>query len=286
MLGRNCKFPARLQVFECLQCLNCSHSRVTALMVKSTGATKRRTRHPVSATLYQRIVRVLQNEIVSGKHPVGARLPTESALCRRFSVSRHTVREALRHLRESGLVSPRQGSGTTVAATAPSFYVHPVASVTDLMQYAVTTRYVVARSGFVVADTRLARRLGCSPGRRWLHTEGLRYAPDGSPPICWTEVYVHAAYAGVRSLIGKRTGPIYTWIEEMYDERVVEVVQTLRAVTVPAAIAAKLKVAAGAPALQIERVYKSAKHRVIAVAFNLHPADRFSYSISLRPERG
>jgi DNA-binding GntR family transcriptional regulator len=97
---------------------------------------------------------------------------------------------------------------------------------------------------------------------------------------------VHSAYAGVRSLIGKRTGPIYTWIEEMYDERVVEVVQTLRAVTVPAAIAAKLKVAAGSPALQIERVYKSAKHRVIAVAFNLHPADRFSYSISLRPERG
>ena len=45
---------------------------------------------------------------------------------------------------------------------------------------------------------------------------------------------MHAAYAGIRSLIGKRTGPIYTWIEEMYDERVVEVVQTLRAVTVPA----------------------------------------------------
>ena len=134
---------------------------------------------------------------------------------------------------ESGLVSPRQGSGTTVAAATPSFYVHPVASVTELMQYAVATRYVVAGANFVVADTRLARRLGCSPGRRWLHTEGLRYAPDGSPPICWTEVYVHAAYAGVRSLIGKRTGPIYTWIEEMYDERVVEVVQTMRAVTVP-----------------------------------------------------
>jgi DNA-binding GntR family transcriptional regulator len=238
-----------------------------------------------SGTLYKRIVRVLQSEIVSGKHPVGARLPTESALCRRFSVSRHTVREALRHLRESGLVSPRQGSGTTVAAAEPSFYLHPVASVTDLMQYAVSTRYVVSGSRFVVADSKLARRLGCSPGRRWLYTEGLRYAPDGSPPICWTAVYVHAAYAGVRSLIGKKSGPIYTWIEEMYDERVVEVVQTLRAVTVAEALAPKLKVPAGSAALEIERVYKSAKHRIIEVAFNLHPADRFSYSISLRPER-
>jgi len=257
-------------------------------MTKSAGARTQRSRRPTagSGTLYKSIVRVLQKEIVSGKHPVGARLPTESALCRRFSVSRHTVREALRHLRESGLVSPRQGSGTTVAAAEPSFYLHPVASVTDLMQYAVTTRYVVSGSRFVIADAKLARRLGCSPGRRWLHTEGLRYAPDGSPPICWTEVYVHAAYAGIRSLIGKKTGPIYTWIEEMYDERVVEVVQTLRAVTVPEGIAAKLKVPAGSAALEIERVYKSAKHRVIEVAFNLHPADRFSYSISLRPERG
>ena len=262
---------------------------IAAAMTKSASARAHRSRRPTAGnngTLYKSIVRVLQKEIVSGKHPVGARLPTESALCRRFSVSRHTVREALRHLRESGLVSPRQGSGTTVAAAEPSFYLHPVASVTDLMQYAVTTRYVVSGSRFVIADAKLARRLGCSPGRRWLHTEGLRYAPDGSPPICWTEVYVHAAYAGIRSLIGKKTGPIYTWIEEMYDERVVEVIQTLRAVTVPEAIAAKLKVPAGSAALEIERVYKSAKHRVIEVAFNLHPADRFSYSISLRPERG
>jgi len=262
---------------------------IAAAMIKSASARAHRRRRPTAGnngTLYKSIVRVLQKEIVSGKHPVGARLPTESALCRRFSVSRHTVREALRHLRKSGLVSPRQGSGTTVAAAEPSFYLHPVASVTDLMQYAVTTRYVVSGSRFVIADAKLARRLGCSPGRRWLHTEGLRYAPDGSPPICWTEVYVHAAYAGIRSLIGKKTGPIYTWIEEMYDERVVEVIQTLRAVTVPEALAAKLKVPAGSAALEIERVYKSAKHRVIEVAFNLHPADRFSYSISLRPERG
>ena len=257
-------------------------------MAKSAHARARPKLHPSGdgGTLYKRIVRVLQNEIVSGKHPVGTRLPTENALCRRFAVSRHTVREALRHLRESGFVSPRQGSGTTVAAAEPSFYLDPIASVSDLMQYAVSTRYVVSGSGFVIADTKLARRLGCSPGRRWLHTEGLRYASDGSPPICWTEVYVHAAYAGVRSLIGKKTGPIYTWIEEMYDERVVEVVQTLRAVTVPATLAPKLKVPAGSTALEIERVYKSAKHRVIEVAFNLHPADRFSYSISLRPERG
>lgn len=53
-------------------------------MAKSTATAKRPNSVPAGGTLYKRIVRVLQNEIVSGKHPVGARLPTESALCRRF----------------------------------------------------------------------------------------------------------------------------------------------------------------------------------------------------------
>ena len=255
-------------------------------MAKSILALSRKKSHAAGELLYMQIVRLLQDEIVRGKYPVGARLPTEGELCQRFAVSRHTVREALRHLRDLGFVSPRQGSGTTVAAAKPSFYAHQVASVTELMQYAVATRYVVDHSALVTADAKLSRRLDCSPGRRWLHTTGYRYAQDNGPPLCWTEVYVHVAYAGIRSLIGKRSGPIYTWIEEMYGERVVEVVQTLRAVTVPASIATGLQAAPNSPALQIERSYKSAKHRVIEVAFNIHPADRFSYSISLRPERG
>jgi GntR family transcriptional regulator len=251
----------------------------------ATPAPSKTRRQPAGEPLYLRIVRALENEITDGKHPVGGRLPTERALCRRFAVSRHTVREALRDLRESGLVTPRQGSGTTVTAARPSFYVHAVASVTDLMQYAAATPYAVERAGFITADANLARRLGCSPGRRWLRIEGFRYAEKGAPPICWTQVYVHSAYAGIRRLIGRRSAPIYTWIEELYGERVVEVLQTLRAATVPEAIARGLAVLPGSAALEIERVYRSAKHRVIEIAFNLHPADRFSYSIRLRPER-
>ena len=245
----------------------------------------KRKRGPGRDALYMQIVRALQKEIAGGKYPVGGRLPTEGELCRRFEVSRHTTREALRHLRDLGFVTPRQGSGTTVAAAKPSFYVYPIASVADLMQYAAATRFVVAHSSVIAADFKLARRLGCSPGRRWLRLTGFRYAPNELRPVCWTEVFVHAAYAGVRSLVGKRKAPIYTSIEEMYGERVVEVMQTMCAVTVPEAIAAGLQTLPGSPALQIERIYKSARHRVIEVAFNVHPADRFSYRISLRPDR-
>ena len=53
--------------------------------------------------LYLQVVRALKDEIVSGVYPVGSQLPTEEELCERFSVSRYTVREALRRLRAGSL---------------------------------------------------------------------------------------------------------------------------------------------------------------------------------------
>jgi DNA-binding transcriptional MocR family regulator len=64
--------------------------------------------------LYLQIARALKKEIVEGVYPVGSQLPTEDELCKRFSCSRYTVREALRRLREDGLVSSRPRAGTLV----------------------------------------------------------------------------------------------------------------------------------------------------------------------------
>lgn len=53
-------------------------------------------------------------EIVSGRWAVGERIPNEMALSEMLSVSRGTVREAVRALVSQGLLETRQGSGTYV----------------------------------------------------------------------------------------------------------------------------------------------------------------------------
>jgi DNA-binding GntR family transcriptional regulator len=86
----------------------------------------------VEAPLYRRVVDALREDIVSGRSAVGDRLPTEDALCRRFGVSRHTVREAFRALREEGLVASRQGAGSTVVRRAARpLYTYSVSSGRD-----------------------------------------------------------------------------------------------------------------------------------------------------------
>ncbi|MCA0279273.1 MAG: FCD domain-containing protein [Proteobacteria bacterium] len=63
----------------------------------------------------------LRAEIVSGRWAVGERIPNEMALTDLLSVSRGTVREAVRALVSQGLLDTRQGSGTYVrSAVDPS----------------------------------------------------------------------------------------------------------------------------------------------------------------------
>jgi len=57
---------------------------------------------------------IVSEFLLSGLVPPGARMPTEAELCRRYGVSRVTIRAALRSLQEAGYIAIRQGQGSTV----------------------------------------------------------------------------------------------------------------------------------------------------------------------------
>ncbi|TYC53912.1 GntR family transcriptional regulator [Rhodobacterales bacterium] len=60
---------------------------------------------------YQEIGNILMEAIVSGDYPPGSYLPSESALMKRFGVSRVTIRLALNILRDASLIIGHQGKG-------------------------------------------------------------------------------------------------------------------------------------------------------------------------------
>lgn len=67
-----------------------------------------------TARLYEQIVAQIEQQILRGKLRRGDRLPTERELAEQFHVSRTVVREAVKALREKGLVQGYQGRGTFV----------------------------------------------------------------------------------------------------------------------------------------------------------------------------
>lgn len=59
-----------------------------------------------------------RDEVVSGRWPVGERIPTETALVAQFGIGRNTVREAVQALVHAGLLSREQGRGTFVISAS------------------------------------------------------------------------------------------------------------------------------------------------------------------------
>ncbi|MEO8278961.1 MAG: GntR family transcriptional regulator [Ideonella sp.] len=232
---------------------------------------------------YALIAQALMADIASGRQLVGSLLPSELDLCTQFGVSRHTVREAMRMLQDRGLVSRQRGVGTLVKADkVETHYVQSTASIADLLQYVEDTRLVTERMTPVVADAALAEVLKCTAGQRWVHVRGFRYVGTNEHPIALTDIFLHAAFGGVKKLIGVHKVPVYRLIEQQYGQTVVEVRQRIEATLVGEVEARALSVEPGSAGLVVTRHYVGKNDQVLEVAVNLHPAERYAYSQSLR----
>jgi GntR family transcriptional regulator, transcriptional repressor for pyruvate dehydrogenase complex len=67
-----------------------------------------------TSRLYEQIVQQVEESILKGQLKAGDQLPAERDLAQRFGVSRTAVREAVKALREKGLVEAYSGRGTFV----------------------------------------------------------------------------------------------------------------------------------------------------------------------------
>ena len=235
---------------------------------------------------YKELRQILGDEIADGVHAVGGRFPTEYELCRRFGVSRHTVREALRALEDQGLLSRQAGAGTTVLARAPTtLYTQPTDSLAGLFDYAADTRFERQHDGFVVARAGFAEMLGCAADSRWLRLAGVRYPPGDDRPLCWTEIFAAEPYAAIREHAADGALPVYELIRRQFGIEPGEVEQHVRALAMPPEVARILGVEAGMPALMTRRRYFADGTEPYEISLSLYPADRYAYTQRLRRER-
>lgn len=237
--------------------------------------------------LYLQIARALKEEIVAGVYPVGSQLPTEDELRERFSVSRYTVREALRRLREDNLVSSRQGAGTVVVPRhTAGEYAHDIMSINDLVSWSLGKRFAIETMEMVSIDEKLASRTGLASGDEWLAVLGFGLEEGVTVPVCWAEYYIHRDFAAVGRLLPRHTGPIFPLIEDLFGQRIVEVHQEIAATLIGAALAGPLKVKTGTAALEVRRTYTMTHGGIAQVTISTHPASRFRHSMTMRRVNG
>jgi DNA-binding GntR family transcriptional regulator len=203
-------------------------------------------------------------------------------LCRQYGISRHTVREALRQLRDAGLISRRRRIGTEVVARTPKASLRqPTNSIGDFLQYAEETQLSILESKELECDSSLAELLECREGARWLRVNSLRAVPGDPRPVCMTTAYLDLKLPSLEKNLAQLTGPISAMLEKVYGIRIARIEQSIQAVRLGKRQAKLLRATDGGPALRAIRRYYDQNGRLIELSNAIHPGERFTYTTSL-----
>lgn len=231
---------------------------------------------------YQALANILMGAISEGRYPVGSTLPTEHELCEQFGISRFTVREALRQLREAGLITRKPRAGTMVLAAPRRVpYAQALGSLDDLLQYAADTELRLVYTGTIEVDRILALEIPMTPGERWLLAIGIRYKKEDDLPVALTRVYINPSFSDIARRLKDRTDTIYKLIEKHHGVVVARVEQRIFAVLLSRDDALHLKAKANSPALRTLRLYFDESDRLLEASDSIHPSDRFSYAMTI-----
>lgn len=231
---------------------------------------------------YREMAEELRGEILRGDFS-DENFPTESDLCKRYGVSRYTVREALRALQTEGLIARKRGSGTVVQpAEARGGTLHqPLSNVDEIQQYARDAQAHFERLGIGPLPKAIAEQIGIVSGGRWTMFSGSRTASDSSQPIAITDAYVHESLADAAQQVLPDEETIFKQLERIAGIKIAAVTQDIQAVAASSEVARRLGVPKRSPCLLILRCYKDAEGRILEISANHHPGDRFAYSMHI-----
>ncbi len=230
---------------------------------------------------YQALAGALRADIRAGRLKPGDAMPTEHELAQAHGVSRFTVREALRHLEDDGLIRRRRGSGTVVTADSPRLR-QGFADTAALLQYAARSTFRFAIEGLVTlrpADARLLKR---PEGEARILIRGTRVMDGAVEPIALTEVWIDPALGALVAQLEEGHEALFSQLERLGAPPVERVAQEIAAVGLTAEQGRILHVPARSPALRIVRHYHAADGTTPEISCSIHPSERFSYMMEIR----
>lgn len=126
--------------------------------------------------LYKQIAKPIEEAILSGDLPAGARLEDEVSMAQRLDVSRPTARRAMQELVNLGLLSRRRGVGTTVTPPQVHRPIELTSLFDDLAREGFTPSTRVLSYEVHEADEEEAEVLAVEPGSGVVRISRLRSA--------------------------------------------------------------------------------------------------------------
>lgn len=198
--------------------------------------------------MYRQIANAIREKISSGEYKVGEALPTEAQLRETFSVSRVTVRQAIKLLVENQEIESVQGSGTYVKASKVNYDIYQQSSFSEKWAHLdkVTHSDVLA---FEVqpATLTIAEYLNIDEGTLVYFIKRVRFIDD--TPITVEETWMPLSlFPDLTYQIMQ--GSKYDYIENQKHYTIVRSEQEISPILPPADTAGLLKIDPGMPIIE------------------------------------
>ena len=227
--------------------------------------------------LYFQVATSLEALIVSGRLQAGARLETEVALADQLGLSRPTMRQAIQHLVDKGLLIRKRGVGTEILHSAVRRKVELTSLHDDLRRAHREPRTDVLAFEVAPASDEVAALLRVEPGERVASVQRLRYAED--EPLALMHNHIPVGVAAIREEQLRERG-LYEVLREFGVQlRVAD--QTIGARKATATEARLLGEPRGAPLLTMRRTAYDHAGRTIELGSHVYRASRYSVEVSL-----
>jgi GntR family transcriptional regulator len=239
--------------------------------VSPSGQGPRRLARGAGTPLWRQLHDDLLRRLEAGEFAAG--FPGELELRADYAVSRHTVREALRPLREAGLVDSHRGRPTRVGATIEQ----PLGSLYSLFRE-VEARGLEQTSRVLALDRRrdpdAADRLGLPADTDLVHLERVRCA--GGEPLAHDRAWLPATLAAPLLDVDFGHDALYDALARTAGTRPTGGSERITAVVASAEEAALLGIEPGAACLSVERLGRVGDEPPIEYRQTVVRADRYA----------
>ena len=197
---------------------------------------------------------LLEAKIGTGEWLPGSVIPSEINLAQELGVSQGTVRKAITELVENNLLKRKQGLGTFVATHDPQRALFHFFHITDNRGHKVLPDSRVLHCRRRQASRKEAAKLGLLAGTEVIRIERVR--DFSAKPTLVETITLPAATFGDLGRDGNLELPntLYELYEKQYGITIHSAEEQLRAVAASKHDASILRLEAGSPLLEIERV--------------------------------
>lgn len=248
-----------------------------------TGAKKMNIDKENPVPLYLQIKEIWQHQIKSGTLKPGDQFPTEQELCRRYDVSRITVKQAVGALVNEGLLVRRRGKGTFVARPKLRQDLSSLTSFTeDMRRRGLVPGAKVLKKEIVKvkAASFLTKKIDVVEGTEVMLIERVRTA--NGEPLALEALYIpynvcpQLLHADLESI------SIGAFLKKEYHLEPAGADQLLEAGLANRQVAGILKIPEGSPVLRVERVTYLADGRRIEYTTSVYRSDKYRFHMAVK----